>query len=51
MAQIYPDQLSLEIAHKQLGLLLSYLEALRHPTYRKLIETRARTCANGRNAT
>ena len=42
MASIQPDSLALEIAHKRLKISLSFSDAMRHPTYKKLIETRAR---------
>jgi len=37
-----PDRLALEIAYNRLKINLSFSEAMRNPTYKKLIETRAR---------
>ena len=42
MASIQPDSLALEIAHKRLKISLSFSDAMRNPTYKKLIETRAK---------
>ncbi|MFZ6690258.1 hypothetical protein [Undibacterium sp. SXout20W] len=42
MACITPDKAALEIAYKRLGITLSYSDAMSNPTYKKLIEARAR---------
>ena len=42
MPRIQPDQLALEIAHRRLRIGLSFSDAMRNPTYKKLIESRAR---------
>ncbi|MFZ6726181.1 hypothetical protein ACO0K2_11870 [Undibacterium sp. MH2W] len=42
MARINPDKAALEIAYKRLGITLSYSDAMKNPTYKKLIEARAR---------
>ena len=42
MSRIVPDQAALEIAYQRLQIGLTFKDAMRNPTYKKLIETRAR---------
>ncbi|MFZ6686611.1 hypothetical protein ACO0K0_02550 [Undibacterium sp. SXout11W] len=42
MQSIDPDRLTLEIAHSRLKIVKSFGDAMRDPTYKKLIETRAK---------
>ena len=42
MQSIEPDRLTLEIAYSRLKMNKSFDDAMRNPTYKKLIETRAK---------